>query len=140
MSNVYVCMCKHARLGGSEGMHPQEILDALRLLFWDRSIYSCRVLHLHFSCISSTRKVDGRTAYTTELDCHNIHTSSCVLSLCRKIVYARLFSCHFIVGSDSLERQFRNPRAPETAIYLCMYSCDLSSQWCRPICVCSVES
>ena len=73
MSNVYVCMCKHARLGGSEGMHPQEILDALRLLFWDRSIYSCRVLRLHFSCISSTREVDGRTAYTTELDCHNIH-------------------------------------------------------------------
>ena len=36
MSDVYVCMHKHARLGGSGGMLPQEILDALRP-FWDRS-------------------------------------------------------------------------------------------------------
>ena len=40
MSDLSVCMHKHARLGGSGGMLPQEILDALRLLlrpFWDRS-------------------------------------------------------------------------------------------------------
>ena len=41
---MYVCMHKHARLVGSEGMLPQETFflkfDALRLLlrpFWDRS-------------------------------------------------------------------------------------------------------
>ena len=43
VSDVYVYMHKHARLGGSGGMPPQEIilkLDALRLLlrpFWGRS-------------------------------------------------------------------------------------------------------
>ena len=63
MSDVYVCMHKHARLGGSGGMLPLEIfhkLDALRLLlrpFWDRSktivaLYMApNVLHPIFGCL-----------------------------------------------------------------------------------------
>ena len=39
MSDLYVCVYKHARVGESGGMLPQEKLDALRLLlrpFFDR--------------------------------------------------------------------------------------------------------
>ena len=41
MSDVYVCMHKHARLGGSRGHASPRKLDALRLVlrpFWDRRV------------------------------------------------------------------------------------------------------
>ena len=65
----------------------------------------------------------------------------------------RLFSCNFIVGSESLEGQLVNSREPEITISLCMYLCmsfhqssvnclgvrcldSVDSQWhaARPVC------
>ena len=78
MSDLYVCVHKHARLAGSRGMLPQESFlkfDALRLLlrpFWDRSravvatwfteyfiqFFGCPCMHL-LSQLTSNSTTEG---------------------------------------------------------------------------------
>ena len=100
-------------------------------------VYGCTYIHFLSQLTSNSHErrysrwgTDGDVLLARNMIYKYYHTDNTVRFhvLSKQWYDSKLFSCHLIVGGDSLEGELVNSQAPKIAIYLHMYGSEASGQ------------